>query len=110
MIANYMVEYAGIGQVWFVVSPHNPLKEKSALLAGHQRLYMANVAVEDEPRFQASSIEFHLPQPSYTIDTLTYLSEKYPDKQFALIAGSDTLPSLHKWKNYEELLKQYEFS
>jgi nicotinate-nucleotide adenylyltransferase len=95
--------------VWFVVSPHNPLKEKSALLVDQQRLYMANVAVEDEPRFQASSIEFHLPQPSYTIDTLIYLSEKYPDKQFALIAGSDTLPSLHKWKNYEELLKQYEF-
>ncbi len=109
MIANYMVEYTDIGQVWFVVSPHNPLKEKTTLLADNQRLYMANVAVEDEPRFLASNFEFHLPQPSYTIDTLTYMTEKYPEKKFVLIAGSDTLPSLHKWKNYEELLKQYEF-
>ena len=109
MIANYMVEYTDLGQVWFIVSPHNPLKEKSTLLADHHRLYMANLAVEDEPRFQASNIEFHLPQPSFTIDTLTCLGEKYPGRQFVLVAGSDTLPTLHKWKNYEELLKQYAF-
>jgi nicotinate-nucleotide adenylyltransferase len=105
MIASYMVEYTDLKEVWFIVSPHNPLKEKSTLLADHHRLAMANIAVEDDPRFRASNIEFHLPQPSYTIDTLTYLSEKYPDKEFVLIAGSDNLPSFHKWKNYEQLLE-----
>jgi nicotinate-nucleotide adenylyltransferase len=107
MIAGYMAEYTDISQVWFIVSPHNPLKEKSTLLADHHRLAMANIAVEDDPRFRASNIEFHLPQPSYTIDTLTYLSEKYPEKEFVLIAGSDNLPSFHKWKNYQSILDHY---
>ena len=107
MIANYMVEFTDIGQVWFIVSPHNPLKEKTSLLADHHRLAMANIAVEDDPRFRASNIEFHLPQPSYTIDTLTCLAEKYPEKEFVLICGSDNLPSFSKWKNYEELLNRY---
>ncbi len=109
MIAGYMTEFTDLSQVWFVVSPHNPLKEKSTLLADHHRLAMANIAVEDDPRFRASSIEFHLPQPSYTIDTLTYISEKYPEKEFVLIAGSDNLLSFKKWKNYEQLLLQYHF-
>jgi len=109
MIANYMVEFTDIGQVWFIISPHNPLKEKSSLLADHHRLAMANIAVENDQRFRASNIEFHLPQPSYTIDTLTYLSEKYPEKEFVLIAGRDNLPSFQKWKNYEELLNNYQF-
>jgi len=107
MIASYMVEYTDLKEVWFIVSPHNPLKEKSTLLADHHRLAMANIAVEDDPRFRASNIEFHLPQPSYTIDTLAYLSEKYPDKEFVLIAGSDILPTFHKWKNHEQLLGFY---
>jgi nicotinate-nucleotide adenylyltransferase len=107
MIAAYMVEYARLDQVWFVVSPHNPLKEKSTLLADNHRLFMVNLAIEDDPRFRSSSIEFKLPQPSYTIDTLTYISEKFPGKEFVLIAGSDNLPTFHKWKNHEELLKQY---
>ena len=107
MIANYMVEFTDLSQIWFIVSPHNPLKEKTSLLADHHRLAMANIAVEDDPRFRASNIEFHLPQPSYTIDTLTYLSEKYPDKEFVLIAGSDNLPSFSKWKNFETLLDHY---
>ena len=107
MIASYMAEYTSMKEVWFIVSPHNPLKEKSTLLADHHRLAMANIAVEDDPRFRASNIEFHLPQPSYTIDTLTYISEKYPEKEFVLIAGNDNLPSFHKWKNYEQLLEQY---
>ena len=107
MIANYMVEFTDINQVWFIISPHNPLKEKASLLADHQRLAMANIAVEDDPRFRASNIEFHLPQPSYTIDTLTYLAEKYPEKEFVLICGSDNLPTFTKWKNYEELLNRY---
>jgi len=107
MIASYMVEYAGLDQVWFVVSPHNPLKEKSTLLADHHRLAMVNLAIEDDRRFKSSNIEFKLPQPSYTIDTLTYLGEKYPARTFIPILGSDNLPTLHKWKNWEALLSQY---
>ena len=109
MIASWMTEFTDIGQVWFVISPHNPLKEKSTLLADVNRLYMVNVAVEDEPKFKASNIEFHLPRPSFTIDTLAYIGEQYPDREFVLIAGSDTLPTLHKWKNYEQLLEHYQF-
>jgi nicotinate-nucleotide adenylyltransferase len=104
IIASYMAEFTDLKDIWFIVSPQNPLKEKSTLLEDHHRLAMANVAVEDDPRFRASNIEFHLPKPSYTIDTLTYLQEKYPDKEFVLIAGSDTLLTLNKWKNYEQLL------
>jgi nicotinate-nucleotide adenylyltransferase len=107
MITSYMVEYAGLEQVWFVVSPHNPLKEKSSLLADHHRLVMVNLAIEDDKRFKSSNIEFKLPKPSYTIDTLTYLSEKFPGKQFIPILGSDNLPTLHRWKNWEALLAQY---
>jgi nicotinate-nucleotide adenylyltransferase len=109
MIAGYMVEFTDLSQVWFIISPHNPLKERSALLPDVNRLYMVNVAVEEEARFKASNIEFHLPRPSYTIDTMTYLGEQYPGREFVLIAGSDTLPTLHKWKNHEELLRQYHF-
>jgi nicotinate-nucleotide adenylyltransferase len=109
MIASYMAEYTDLEEVWFVVSPHNPLKEKSTLLADHHRLAMVNLAIEDDTRFKSSNIEFKLPKPSYTIDTLTYLGEKYPKREFILIAGTDILPSFHKWKNYEELLKQYRF-
>ena len=108
MIASWMVEFTDIDQVWFVISPHNPLKEKTTLLPDVNRLYMVNVAVEDEPKFKASNIEFHLPQPSYTIDTLTYIGEQYPERDFVLIAGSDILPTLHKWKNYDQLLEFYE--
>jgi nicotinate-nucleotide adenylyltransferase len=108
MIANYMVAFTDISKVWFIVSPHNPLKEKSSLLPDHHRLALATIAVEDDARFKASNIEFHLPEPSYTIDTLTYLREKYPANDFVLIAGQDNLPSLNKWKNYQQLLDQYE--
>ncbi|TSA28995.1 MAG: nicotinate-nucleotide adenylyltransferase [Bacteroidetes bacterium] len=108
MIASYMVEFTDIREVWFVISPHNPLKEKATLLSDLNRLYMVNVAVEDEPRFKASNIEFHLPEPSYTIDTLTYLQERYPTHEFILLAGTDILPTFHKWKNYEQLLDQYQ--
>ncbi len=109
MIASYMIEFTEIHDVWFIISPHNPLKEKSTLLSDVNRLYMVNVAVEDEPRFKASNIEFHLPQPSYTIDTLTYLQEKHPNHEFIMLAGSDILPSFHRWKNYEQLLNHYQF-
>ncbi len=109
MIASYLVEYTDLDQVWFVVSPHNPLKDKSTLLPDHHRLFMVNLAIEDDRRFRSSNIEFKLPKPSYTIDTLTYLSEKYPKKDFVLITGTDVFPTFHKWKNFEELLKQYRF-
>ncbi len=107
MIAGYMVEFTDIRQVWFVVSPHNPLKEKRSLLAGHHRLAMVRLAVEEDPRFRASNIEFSMPRPSYTIDTLTWLSEKHPKQEFVILAGSDMLTSLPKWKNFEVLLEQY---
>jgi len=109
MIANYMTEFSGLHQVWFIVSPQNPLKEKDSLLADYHRLAMVNLAIENDHRFKSSDIEFKLPRPSYTIDTLTRLSEKYPSKEFVLIAGSDILPTFHKWKNHQELLNQYRF-
>jgi nicotinate-nucleotide adenylyltransferase len=107
MVASYMAEFTDLDQVWFVISPQNPLKDKLTLLPDVNRLYMVNVAVENERKFKASNIEFHLPKPSYTIDTLTYLEEKYPGKEFVLIAGSDMLPTFHKWKNYLQILDHY---
>jgi nicotinate-nucleotide adenylyltransferase len=106
-IANYMLEFTDLDEVWFMVSPHNPLKEKSSLLADHHRYALVQIATEDYPRFKASNFEFHLPQPSYTIDTLVRLEEKYPAHRFVLIAGTDIFPTFHKWKNWEELVKNY---
>ncbi len=107
-IANYIVEFTDINQIWFIISPHNPLKKKTTLLDDNQRFYMTNLAVEDDIRFKASNIEFNLPQPSYTINTLTYLKEKYPKNKFVLIMGGDNLKHLHKWKNYLEIVKNYQ--
>ncbi|MGV8112549.1 MAG: nicotinate (nicotinamide) nucleotide adenylyltransferase [Lentimicrobium sp.] len=106
-IAEFMVEFGGLKEVWFIVSPHNPLKDKATLLSDQYRLEMAEAAIENDERFRVSDIEFRMPRPSYTIDTLTRLSEQHPDRQFVLIAGTDVLPSFHKWKNYEQLLNQY---
>ena len=106
-IAGYMTEFAGIDQVWFVVSPLNPLKKKETLLPDHQRHYMANLAIGDNSRLKASDIEHKLPVPSYTIDTLAYLSEKYPKNSFSLIMGEDNLYTLHKWKNAGVLVRDY---
>lgn len=105
-IAGYMTEYAGLDQVWFVVSPHNPLKKKETLLADHQRLHMVNLAIGDNVRLKACNIEFKLTVPSYTIDTVTYLNEKYPKNIFVLIMGEDNLYTLHKWKNVRELINK----
>jgi nicotinate-nucleotide adenylyltransferase len=105
-IAGYMTEYAGLEQVWFVVSPHNPLKKKETLLADHQRLHLVNLAIGDNDRLKASDIEFKLPVPSYTIDTLAYLNEKYPKNEFVLIMGEDNLYTLHKWKNVDKLINK----
>lgn len=107
VIANYMATYTELKEVWFVVSPHNPLKQKSGLADMYDRLEMARLATEQAPHLKVSYIEFKLPQPSYTIDTLTHLREKYPEKQFALIMGADNLASFKKWKNYELLLQNH---
>jgi nicotinate-nucleotide adenylyltransferase len=106
-IASYMVEFSDLSDLWFVVSPHNPLKEKNSLLPDHHRLALVNIAIGDDPRFRVSDIEFKLLRPSYTIDTLAHLQEKYPERQFILIGGTDMLPSLHKWKNWEAILEYY---
>lgn len=108
ILANYMLEYTDLDRVWFVVSPHNPLKKKSTLLDEKQRFNLVNIAIGDNTKLKASNIEFKLAQPSYTIVTLTYLKEKYPQHAFALIMGADNLESLHRWKNYEEILNQYQ--
>jgi len=107
IIAEYMATRTDLEQVWFIVSPHNPLKNRSTLANDFDRLHMVQLAIDDNPRLKASNIEFSLPKPSYTIDTMVYLHEKYPQHQFSLIMGSDNLDSLHKWKNYELLLKRY---
>lgn len=107
IIASHMAQEGEIDEVWLVVSPQNPLKKKDSLLSDLHRLYMVNLAVEDDPRLKASDIEFKLPQPSYTINTLVHLAEKYPDHTFSLIMGEDNLRSFHKWKNYEEIIRNY---
>ena len=107
IIANYFAENTDIDKVWFVVSPQNPFKQKSTLLDEKHRLYMVNLAVEDNYKLEASSIEFRLPQPSYTINTLTYLKEKHPEHSFILLMGSDNLPGLPKWKNIELILSDH---
>ena len=104
-IANYFVEYANLHELWFVVSPQNPLKNKSSLLPDYQRLELVNLALRDYSKFKASNVEFSLPQPSFTTNTLAHLNEKYPDQKFALIMGEDNLSSFHKWKNYEHILE-----
>ena len=107
-IANYITEFTDINQVWFVVSPQNPFKQKKSLLNDNHRYQLANLAIEGFDKFKTSNIEFKLPKPSYTIDTLTYLKEKYPNKKFVLIIGSDNVPTFDKWKNYLEIIRQYE--
>ena len=106
-IANYMLEFTNLDQVWFVVSPHNPFKEKRTLLAEYHRLELVNLAIGDNMKMKATNIEFRLPKPSFTIDTLTYLTEKYPLYHFVLIMGSDSMPTFNKWKNYKQILKYY---
>ena len=108
IIANYMVSFTDLEEVWLVISPHNPLKEKKSLLADHHRLTLANLATEEDLKIKTTNIEFKMSQPSYTIDTLVRLEEKYPDRNFVLIAGSDILGSFHKWKNYQALLSNYQ--
>ncbi len=106
-IANHLAEHSDLDQVWFVVTPHSPFKKKSTLLDDYQRLEMVYLATKDYPKLNHCDIEFKLPQPNYTINTLTHLEEKFPDYEFALIMGEDNLKSFHKWKNFEVILERY---
>lgn len=107
ILANYILENSDMNELWFVVSPQNPFKEKKSLLNDRNRLDMVELAIKNYPDMRASNIEFSLPTPSYTIDTLTYLKEKHPDYSFSLIMGEDNLGSLHKWKNVDLLIKNH---
>lgn len=108
MLANYLVEFSDLDELWFVVSPQNPLKQKSELLDDDERLKMVQLAVGDDPRFHVSDIEMHLPLPSYTINTLTALSEQHTDCQFVFICGMDSLQNLHRWYQYQSILDNHE--
>lgn len=107
MLANYIVEYTDLDSIWFVVSPHNPFKDMTSLLEDHYRRDMLEMAVKNDERFGVCDIEFHMPKPSYTIDTLMRLSELYPDTDFYLICGMDNLKDFHKWKDYQGILDNY---
>jgi nicotinate-nucleotide adenylyltransferase len=106
-IASFMIEFSELDQLWFVVSPQNPLKEKKSLLKDYHRLEMVRLAIEEDDRFRASDIEFRLPRPSFTIDTLTYLGEKHPGMEFQLIMGADGLKTFHKWKHADLIAEKY---
>jgi nicotinate-nucleotide adenylyltransferase len=108
VIANFMATQTDLDEVWMIVSPQNPLKNKKSLARDHDRLHLVRLAIGENTNLRASDVEFSLPQPSYTVDTLVYLREKYPDREFALIMGGDNLGTLHKWKNYEILLRDYQ--
>lgn len=107
VIANFILQHAHLDQVWFVVYPQNPLKRSATLLNEYHRLHLVRLAVEGENHLKASDIEFKLPKPSYTVDTLAYLQEKYPGEEFSIIMGSDSFQNLTKWKNYSWLLQHY---
>lgn len=109
MVASFIANHTDLQQVWLVVSPQNPHKTQSSLLNEYDRLHLAQLAIEDDDQIKVSDIEFKLPKPSYTIDTLTYLEEKYPQHQFYVIMGSDSFQNLPKWKNFEALVKNYQF-
>lgn len=109
MVASYMHEFSDLQELWFVISPQNPLKEKKTLLSDHHRLALVNIAIDDDSRFKSCDIEFKLPKPSYTIKTLTYLQEKHPNREFILISGTDIFETFTKWKNWEQLLEYYKF-
>lgn len=108
ILANYILENTDMAELWFVVSPQNPFKDKKTLLSDHNRLDMVERAVKNYPKMRTSNIEFSLPKPSYTIDTLTYLHEKYPSTSFSLIMGEDNLAGLGKWKNAEQLISNHQ--
>lgn len=107
IVANHIVEHTQIDKLWFVVSPHNPLKDSHNLLNEYDRLHLVRLGIDDDSRFRASNIEFQLAKPSYTVDTLAYLTEKFPLEKFSIIMGSDSFQNIHRWKNYEFLVRNY---
>lgn len=107
MIASHMMYKADINQLWFVVSPQNPFKINKTLLNEYHRLHLVRLAIHDDPRFRVSDIEFRLPKPSYTSDTLSYLGDEYPNHVFSIILGSDSLTNFEKWKNFSHILDRY---
>ncbi|MBL7743489.1 MAG: nicotinate-nucleotide adenylyltransferase [Chitinophagaceae bacterium] len=107
IIANHLLNNTELQKIWFVVSPHNPFKESTALLNEYDRLYLLNLATEGDNRIKVMDIEFGLPKPSYTSVTLVHLEERYPGNQFSVIMGSDSFQNIHKWKNYETIIKNY---
>ena len=107
IIANHLAEHTDLEQIWLVVTPHNPHKEKSTLLDDYQRLHMVHLATEDYSKIKPSDVEFKLPQPNYTVNTLAFLTDKYSQHEFSLIMGEDNLKSFHKWKNYEYILQHH---
>jgi nicotinate-nucleotide adenylyltransferase len=107
IIANHMAENSDLEQIWMVVTPHNPHKEKNTLLDDYQRMHLVNLATEDYPKIKPSDIEFKLPQPNFTVNTLAHLKDKYPQHEFCLIMGEDNLNSFHKWKNYVFILENH---
>lgn len=107
-LAEYFQKYGDLDEVWLVVTPHNPFKKKSNLLPDRERLHLVHLAIEGQNGLRASDIEFSLPQPNYTSQTLTYLREKYPEHRFSIIMGEDNLKSFHKWRNYESILENHE--
>jgi nicotinate-nucleotide adenylyltransferase len=109
IIASYIANNTGLDQVWFVVSPQNPFKVSGTLLKEYHRLHLVRLAIEDNNQLKVSDVEFKLPKPSYTIDTLTYLKEKYPRHEFSIVMGSDGLKNIEKWKNYAQLIKDHSF-
>lgn len=106
-IANYMLAFTDMEQLWFVVSPHNPLKKRNKLLTPADRLHLVRLAIDDHPQYCACDMEFKMPQPSYTIDTLVRLSEKHPQQRFSIIMGSDNVDTFHKWKNGDVIIANY---
>jgi len=107
IIANHVLNETPVNRIWFIVSPQNPLKESKTLLNEFDRLHLVRSATQDDNRIKCSDIEFNLPKPSYTSNTLAFLSEKYPEHQFSLIMGSDSYQNLDKWKNYETIINNY---
>jgi nicotinate-nucleotide adenylyltransferase len=109
IVANHVVNNTDIDKIWFVVSPHNPLKDSHSLLNEYDRLHLVNLAIEDNNKFRGSNVEFQLPKPSYSIDTLTYLTEKFPLERFTIIMGADSFQNIQRWKNFEQLVARYSF-
>ena len=107
IIANFIANNTSLDEVWFVVSPQNPFKNTSSLLNEQHRLSLVKIAIDGEKKLKASNVEFKLPRPSYTADTLVYLSEKYPKKIFSIIMGSDSYQNIEKWKNYKYIINNY---